>query len=677
MNKSKQTKSITEILPPEAIDYYIDKPVEFIEDYILQTHKNKDYYITDQQRVIIESIAKHKRTSVKAGRGVGKTGALAFLILWWHSMFPEARSVAFAPSFPQLASVLWPEIAKWLSRSMLKDYFIYTKRGLFLKEDNKVNFSEPRTAAKEESAQGLHAEHLLLIIDEASGVQDVIYERLQGSLTKPNNKIILMTNPTRTSGFSYDSQNRYKRHWNCITLNSEESPIVDPSYIQEMRDKYVTPTFVHDMYKVHVLGQYPSGDPDSFLKLEDVYSAKYRTNASKDGPVELGVDIARKGDDRTVIAVRQGNYVYSAEELGLYTKDETTDIEHLITTGQVSKIPEIEELIYKVVDTAREVTGYEGTIRVKVDDTGLAGLTDYLELDEEHNIEPVPIVFSMKQTDKYFNVPSKMWGEIKDRIRDIRIPNSPSLIEELSTRKWEDVNGKIKIQPKKEFKKDYGASPDEADALILAFADIENENRIVKGYDVRDTINHGIEAANLQAGKHYCCVYSTTNQHAAAVWVTWTGSSIRVIDEYVGHTSEIIEVIKMNPSGKIIGNPEMFKKEKEDMYMLFMDNGIFLQEPYGYNEMASMTHLSKIAKDKRLVVAIECKKTSEQLRRWTSSTATNKSKEMFGLGYALTLVVSDLISNNEITMLETIGRMSYRGDFDNQIKDVNAPFMSL
>ena len=270
-----------------------------------------------------------------------------------------------------------------------------------------------------------------------------------------------------------------------------------------------------------------------------------------------------------------------------------------------------------------------------------------------------------------------MWGELKDRIDKIRIPNSPSLIEELSTRKWEDVNGKIKIQPKKEFKKDYGASPDEADALILAFADIENENRIVKGYDVRDTIVHGITADNLQAGKRYCCVYSTNSQVASAVWVTWTGSSLRVVDEYIGHTSEIIEVIKMNNSGKVIGNPEMFKRGKDDMSMLFMDNGIYINEPFGYNEMASITHLSKIAKDKRLVVSIECQKTSDQLRRWTSSTTGHKSKEMFGLGYALTLVVSDLIINNEITVLDTIDKLSYSGDLSNKFIEINTGYMSI
>ena len=682
MAKVKVAK-VTDILSPAMIHYYQTHPVEFVENQIFNKKSKSNggkYYVTDQQKEFLNSLVRNKRVSVKAGRGVGKTGALAFAVIWWHTLFAHARSAVFSPSFGQLQSVMWPELAKWISESTLADCFEHTATRLYLKEDPKRNFSEPRTANKPEAARGLHAVNLMIIIDEASGVEDEIYNVLSGSLTGGiTNKMVLMTNPSKTSGFSYDSHNKFKRFWQTFTFSSEDSPIVDKDWLKEWHEKYVTPTFVHDMYKIEALGEYPDGNADSFFTLAEIRDATNRFNASKDGPVELGVDVARKGDDVTAIAVRQGMYIYSGEELGFFDRDETTDKEHIITTGKTNTITDAAEFIYKVIEAVRDKVGYDDTIRVKVDDTGVGGgLSDILELDAEHNIEVVPVVFSQKRCDTYYDVPSRMWGSIKDNISKMRIPNDPNLVEELSTRRWSLDRHLIRIEPKKEFKKQFGASPDRADALILAFADIEHEHRFIKAYDRRDTENNGLTSASMRSGVKYCCLWATSTQQVSAVWITWFNGEIRVIDEFVGDTSEIINVIGLNGSNsKIIGSPNMFSVGDSDMYLYFLDRQVILQEPFGYNEMASINNLATIAKDKRLQIAIECEQAANQIRKWSAKTSGSELKEAFGLCYAITLVVSELILNNQIAVIGSTGKLSYSASSHNTITSINDGWMSV
>jgi len=682
MTTRKKYKKISGVLSKEMIFYYQTHPVEFVEDQIFRTKAKINggkFAVTDQQAQFLNALVDNKRVSAKAGRGVGKTGSLAFAIIWWHSLFDHARSAAFSPSFGQLESVLWPEVAKWISESTVADCFEHTATKLYLREDAKRNFSEIKSAGKPESARGLHADNLLIIIDEASGVEDEIYNVLSGSLTGGlTNKIALMTNPSKTSGFSYDSHNKYKRFWKTLTFSSEDSPIVDKDWLREWKEKYVTPTFIHDMYKIEALGEYPDGSADSFFTLSQIKEAANR-EVDKDGPIEIGIDIARKGDDVTVAAVRQGMYVYSGEELGYFEIDPTSMNRHLVTMGKTSKIPEIEEFVYGLVDSVRAKTGYEDVIRIKVDDTGVGGgLTDYLERDESHNLEVLPVVFSQKRCETYFDVPSRMWGNLKDLIEKIKIPNDPNLIEELATRCWSLDRHLIRIEPKKEFKKNFGSSPDRADALILAFADIEHEHRYIKSYDRRDTENNGRNSAEMRSGVKYCCVYSTDNQQTAAVWATWYNGEVRIIDEFVGDTSEVIDVINMNgKTKKIIGSPNLFKIGESDMSLYFLERGLYIQESFGYNQLASINNLASVARDKHLHIAIECEQTANQLRKWSATKAGKELREGFGLCYAITLMVSELINTKEITVMGSTGKLSYVRRTGIDEDDINVGFLSM
>lgn len=679
---AKVSGSITDIIPRDRHEYFLGHPDAFIEQLIFYKQSKAlyggDFYITDQQYEVLDSVVNHKRTSVVAGRGVGKTGTLSWLVLWWLSMFRNGRVVCFAPSFNQIMSVLWPEISKWLKESQLAPYFTHTSTKLYLNEDPKNTFGEPRTANKEEAAQGLHAKHLLLLIDEATGVDDRIFEVLQGSLTEYNNKIVIMTNPTRTSGFAYDSHHRNKRLWSTIRLNSEESPIVDKEWLSGFRSKYISGDYIHDMYKIHVQGLFPSGDPDAFITLDEVDKARYR-KVKKEGPIEVGVDVARKGDDATVIAVRQGNYVFSAEELGLVRRDETTDDENLFARGQTT-IPEAVDMVYECIEAVRKMTAYEDTIRVKVDDTGLGGgVTDILDLDDKHNIEVVPCNFGGRGNKDYSNEASIMWGIVKENIDKIHLPADKSLMEELSTRRWEPAkDGRILIEPKKMFKKDFGSSPDRADALVLCFADKENENRYIKSYSISKDANRNVSSADLRGGNVYCGIYCSNNTDLSAVWASWEGGQLRVFDEFCGTVADISTVIGLNGTpAKIIGSKNIFTGTGDNIFIQFLNEGIFVSESFGYDELGSIKQLNTIAERDALITAYECERVRKQLRTWTTVKKRTTLDDDYGLCYALTLIVSELTTTNQVGGRIQVVSSHYDISSDSLIKDPNIGFMSI
>jgi hypothetical protein len=169
-----------------------------------------------------------------------------------------------------------------------------------------------RTGRKEnpEALQGLHADELLFLIDEASGVDDTVFEVARGALSTPGARVVMTANPTRTTGFFYRAFHVNRDSWDCYTLSCLDSPLVAQEYIKEMEAEYGRDS---DIYRVRVLGDFPGGGDLQFIRAADVEAAlerSYEHDVYKRSPKVLGVDVAAYGGDRTVIVERQGIYAH-------------------------------------------------------------------------------------------------------------------------------------------------------------------------------------------------------------------------------------------------------------------------------------------------------------------------------------------------------------------------------
>lgn len=450
----------------ERIPKYRKNPVLFAKELM-------QFEPDDWQKEALLDLAGNPKVAIKSGQGVGKTGIEAVALLWFLTCFPYPRVVATAPTKQQLHDVLWSEVAKWQERSpLLKAILKWTKTYIYMINNEKRWFATARTATKPENMQGFHEDNMLFIIDEASGVADPIMEAILGTLSGGNNKLLMCGNPTRTSGTFYDAFNVDRSIYKCHTVSSLDSPRTNKENIASLIRKYGEDS---NVVRVRVKGEFPLAEDDVFIALSLIEHCTM-LDFPEDVPIKrisFGVDVARYGNDETVIAQNIG---------GNITLPVVFHGQSLMTT------------VGKVVQLYRQVIAdfpwYMGFIYVNIDDCGLGGgVTDRLEevKQEEklHRMIVVPINAAaavpddvvedgnakVKAKDKYDNMTTYLWGTMKDKmeLEALSLENDNELVAQLSCRKYRLTSrGKMILESKEEMKKRGISSPDRADAVALS-----------------------------------------------------------------------------------------------------------------------------------------------------------------------------------------------------------------
>lgn len=430
----------------------------------------------DWQKAALMDLAESPKVAIKSGQGVGKTSMEAVALLWFLTCFSYPRVVATAPTKQQLHDVLWSEVAKWQERSpLLKHILKWTKTYIYMVGHEKRWFATARTATKPENMQGFHEDNMLFIIDEASGVADPIMEAILGTLSGGNNKLLMCGNPTRTSGTFYDAF--YKARWmyRCHTVSSEDSPRAGKDNIKALIDRF---GYDSNVVRVRVRGLFPSQESDVFIALQLLEaSVKLEVEQEKEEGeesytperIDIGVDVARFGDDCTVVA---------------HKIDKVIPALH-VRNGQdtMKTVGDIVRLYRELLEQYPE---YDGYVYVKIDDTGVGGgVSDRLKelqnnpIGPEENLDKmaiIPVNFAKKapktKSARYYDdIVTWMWANVRSMLenKEVKLPDDSILIGEYSTRKFSvQSNGKLRLESKKEMKKRDIPSPDRADAVALA-----------------------------------------------------------------------------------------------------------------------------------------------------------------------------------------------------------------
>lgn len=463
------------------------------------------------QKEMLMDLADFPKVSVKSGQGIGKTASEAVAALWFLSCFPFARVVATAPTAQQLNDVLWAELNKWISRSdILKTILHWTKTYVYVDGYERRWFAVAKTASQPENMQGFHEDNMLFIVDEASGVEDEIMEAVLGTLSGNNNKLLMCGNPTRISGTFYDSHTRDRALYKCHTVSSLDSKRTNKENIEMFKRKYGEQS---NVYRVRVLGEFPAQEDDVFIPLPLIErSVMTEVEAEKINHVSVGVDVARYGDDETVISTNVGGAIKIP----------------VVRHGQ-SLMTTVGDIVIMYKKLIAENPTYKGVITINIDDTGLGGgVTDRLEEVKTEQMlrrmEIVPVNFGMKppqdgSEEHYEDISTYMWATIKTLMenKEISIENDEELVAQLSVRKYSITsNGKIVLESKKTMKARGIKSPDRADAVALSCysqnkvynAFIERTETVMISYDVLRTlpiaqINVGVSIGNAFIGTSF------------------------------------------------------------------------------------------------------------------------------------------------------------------------------
>lgn len=440
-------------------------PVIFIEQVWGRYKREGDLTLMDDWQVdASRAVVTESNISIRSGHGVGKTSWLSWMIIWWMLFKEEPRIPCTAPTAHQLNDALWGEIAKWYKRlppELRKELEVKAER-LEAVRNPKEYYSTARTARKEqpEAFQGYHAGDLLFIADEASGIDDIIFQVGEGSMSTHGAKTILTGNPTRTSGYFFDSHNRMRGNWWTRKVSCEDAKMVDKAYIDRMAKRYGRDS---NVFKVRVLGDFPDSQDDAVIPLQLLESAVARDVEQVDGKVIWGVDVARFGDDESALAKRRKNTC-----LGV-TSWKGKDI--MQTTGIV-------------VNEFNETPPEDRPDMICVDVIGVgAGVCDRLA-EQGLPVKGVNVAETASVSDLYNRLRDELWWLSREWLekRDCKLPDDADLIGELSGPRYTFTSaGKKMVESKYEMKKRGIPSPNRADAWNLTFA--ENDEVYAMAYD--------------------------------------------------------------------------------------------------------------------------------------------------------------------------------------------------
>lgn len=288
------------------------------------------------------------------------------------------------------------------------------------------------------------------------GVKDVTFEPVLGSLTTPDAKLIMCGNPTQLSGFFFDSHNKNRSIYKTFKVSGENSKRVSKEYIQMIIDMYGLDS---DVYRVRVAGEFPKAMPDSFIQLDWVEncSNKKVTRNYPQSRIDIGVDVARYGDDETII-----NILFDKRHQQPFT------VLHHNDTMQVTGT------IVQLVERLR--SQYIGIpIHIKIDCDGLGvGVYDRLkEIKQQKNWTTVKLYEchfggaggknKQEEPVEFSNSTGLMWGLLREKLRrhEIELIYDDKQITQLSNRKYRiNSDGKIELERKEEMKKRGLTSPD-------------------------------------------------------------------------------------------------------------------------------------------------------------------------------------------------------------------------
>jgi len=301
-----------------------------------------------------------------------------------------------------------------------------------------------------ESLAGVHSSNVLLVADEASGIPEQVFEAAAGSMSGEHATTILLGNPTRSSGFFFDTHHRMANDWWTRKVSCIDSPRVSVDYVSEMAKRFGEES---NAYRVRVLGEFPQRDDDTAIPLELVESSQKRdVIITDDQPMIWGLDVSRFGSDRSALAKRRGR------ELVAIQTWQGLDLMQL--TGAV--VAEYESLQPR-----------NQPVQINVDSIGLGGgVCDRLR---ELGLPAVGINSSESPSSKqtYINLRAELWFKVKAWLegRDVSIPKDDDLLAELVSAKYKFTSsGKMQLESKDAMRKRGLRSPDLADALCLTFA---------------------------------------------------------------------------------------------------------------------------------------------------------------------------------------------------------------
>ncbi len=452
-----------------AIKLAYEHSVQHIGDAAEWARRRLGEVFWSKQREIALALIDHRRVAVHACFNVGKTFIAARLASWWIDTHPTGSAfvVMTAPTARHVRSILMRELRRAHAKGPLRGRVTLDEWRI----DGQLVAIGFKPADDDPAAfQGFHAEHVLVIIDEAAGVPKALWDAADSLISNEGSRLLAIGNPDNPRSH-FAAVCRPGSGFQVIGISAFDSPnFTGEDVPDELRSSLVSRVWVQEreaewgtespLYVARVLGQFPDDAADSVVPMSLVQRCQTDPSTpvveqawSVDSPVELGVDVGA-GVDQTVIFARYGARA------------------QLVWHGRT---PDTMDAVGRVVDAIRTT----GATAIKIDATGVGlGVADRLiELGRKgaYSAQIVPVIMSHAPLDRmrFVGLRDELWWngrELSERQGwDLSGVDEATISQLVSPKYSRDSGGRVRVERKDETRTRLGRSPDDADALLLAF----------------------------------------------------------------------------------------------------------------------------------------------------------------------------------------------------------------
>jgi hypothetical protein len=453
----------------EDIAQFYDDPYGFVmyafpwgkKGSALENETGPDIWQRDQLMLIANKVQTDPlgtiRDATASGHGIGKSTEVAWIILWAMSTRRDLAGWVTANTQTQLKSKTWRELSLWHKRAINQHWFKWTATR-FYQVDNPDTWgidAIPWTEHNSEAFAGLHAQHVLMIMDEGSGIADIIFDVANGAMTTPRAMWFVFGNPTQNTGSFHECFHKMKHRWTTRNIDARRCKMTNKEEFRKWAQDYGEDS---DFFRVRVRGEFPHRASNQLISTEAVNAARARKLPESDyiyQHLHIGCDPARFGDDESVISARQGRKHVAMKAF--------RGLDNMQLGAQVAAM-------YNEYRAQGRPMG-----AIFVDGIGLgAGVVDYL------NMLGYPVidvnVGKSAEDPLYYNKRVEIWVRGKEWLdAGADIIDDPDLAEQMTCVEYEftklkhqlDIDSKDVIKNIKKL-----SSPDRVESLFLTFAEV-------------------------------------------------------------------------------------------------------------------------------------------------------------------------------------------------------------
>ncbi len=471
---------------------YEGDPVGFIR-------KGLGESLWSKQVEIARSVVENQRTVVAASHAPGKSHLSARIVSWWIAAHAPgtALAITIAPTHRQVRNIIWPHIRRC--------HFLAKLPGEVLTQTWKINndvvaYGFSPNPYEESATQGIHAPNLLIVVDEAGGIGEIVGQALEALMTGGNTRLLLLGNPPTDQEDSWFERCYESPLFNPITISAFDTPNFTGEEVgicttcpPQVERHLITKHLVDKRWVDDVVSEF--GEDSPFVEAR-VYARFPRSTANKvipfgwceksltnDNPIEgskirLGIDIAADGGDEFVIAKMNGFTAKIIHRASGSVNENAVDVAGVCLRHIHDAEAEHEKL---------EISE---PVRVKIDTIGVGwGVVSMLQKWEKEGkhrskIVPVNVAERAKDSEKFKNMRAELWWNGRTLLQpnsegqqDVRLNVERKVLSQLAGPTFKsDSAGRIQIEGKAEMKRRGVSSPDQAEAVLLALYEPKGGN---------------------------------------------------------------------------------------------------------------------------------------------------------------------------------------------------------